>query len=100
MGNKQLADSFKVLEQRQKSLDMRPASLQLAGGKNNRSMDELTSGGNEGSDSKEEEAPAIIVFIIGGMTYSEIRLIRNSPTYSDTLGWARERGAIVPIVSP
>ena len=73
LGNKQLADSFKVLEQRQKSLDMRPASLQLAGGKNNRSMDELTSGGNEGSDSKEEEAPAIIVFIIGGMTYSEIR---------------------------
>ena len=73
VGNKQLADSFKVLEQRQKSLDMRPASLQLAGGKNNRSMDELTSGGNEGSDSKEEEAPAIIVFIIGGMTYSEIR---------------------------
>ena len=76
MGNKQLADSFKVLEQRQKSLDIRPPSLKLTEGKNNRSMDELTSsggGGNEGSDSKEEEAPAIIVFIIGGMTYSEIR---------------------------
>ena len=80
MGNKQLADSFKVLEQRQKSLDIRPPSLKLTEGKNNRSMDELTSsgGGNEGSDSKEEEAPAIIVFIIGGMTYSEIREIRSS----------------------
>lgn len=71
MGNKQLSDSFKVLEQRRKSLDVpRP----LAEGKNNRSMQNLISG-DEASNKREEEAAAIIVFVIGGMTYSEIRSV-------------------------
>ena len=76
MGNKQLSDSFKVLEQRQKSLDVLPRPL--AEGKNNRSMHDLISGGNEaasGKRDKEEDAPAIIVFVVGGMTYSEIRSV-------------------------
>ena len=72
MGNKQLSDSFKVLEQRQKSLDVLPRPL--AEGKNNRSMQNLISG-DEASNKREEEAAAIIVFVIGGMTYSEIRSV-------------------------
>ena len=76
MGNKQLSDSFKVLEQRQKSLDVLPRPL--AEGKNNRSMHDLISGGEAASGKREEEveeAPAIIVFVLGGMTYSEIRSV-------------------------
>ena len=71
LGNKQLTDNFKVLEQRQKSLDVpRP----LAQGKNNRSMQNLISS-DDASSKKDEEAPAIIVFVVGGMTYSEIRSV-------------------------
>ena len=71
LGNKQLTDNFKVLEQRQKSLDVpRP----LAQGRNNRSMQNLISS-DEATSKKDEEAPAIIVFVVGGMTYSEIRSV-------------------------
>ena len=69
VGNKQLSDSFKVLEQRQKSLSV---SRALPEGRTNRSMQDLVSScGQTASD--EEEDGAIIVFFVGGMTYSEIR---------------------------
>ena len=86
MGNKQLSDSFKVLEQRRKSVDVpRP----LVEGKKNRSMQDLISEGEASNKRAEEgEVADIIIFIVGGMTYSEIRYVRYQSPQKWALGWA------------